>query len=504
MDNETTKDNLLDNQTEQETSPLASNTPNVVYNQLSNTKPSSKQSIVIIVLTIALVIVSVLLVRSYQNTTNQAATGEKQEQGEHKDEHGAEGSSSKEVELEPEVLASLKLETALVKEEKNNPKLKVTGTIEANQQYLQQASALVSGRVEKVNYVLGDKVQAGAVLALITSPQIAQLQGKLHESETKLELAEKNLQRVEQAENRASVLSAKAKLEEAEANLRRVKKLMELGGGAGKDLVAAEATYKTAQAEYDFQSNIALNREIQQARAEVATAKVDVLHIQDELKSFGALITKGQEYNHDKTRSLIALTAPISGNILERLVNAGAGIEAGKPLFTIANLSTLWVIANVPESQIHQLKTGATTQVYSPVLGQESLSGKVTYIDPVLNEDTRTAKVRIEVNNPDNKLKAGMFVEVTLETGFPLDKEPKKSFLIPQEAIQRIGERTVVFVPQENEPGHFEVREVQLGVENNGLREIIAGLSANEKVVTTGSFTLKTQMMKGELGEHGH
>lgn len=501
MDNENVKDNVV----ERETNPLSGNTTNLVNNQPSSTNRSSGQFIAIIILTIALVIVSVLLIRSYQKPASQAVAEGKEEHGEHKDEHGgAEGSSSSEVELEAEVLASLKLETALVKEETQSSTLKVTGTIEANQQHLQQASALISGRVEKVNYVLGDKVQAGAVLALIASPQIAQLQGKLHEAETKLELAEKNLKRVEQAENRASILSAKAKLDETEANLRRVKKLIELGGGAGKDLVAAEAAYKTASAEYDFQSNIALNREIQEARAEVATAKVDVLHTQDELKSFGASITKEQEYKHDKNRALVALTAPISGNIVERMVNAGAGIEAGKPLFTIANLSTLWVIANVPESQIHQLRTGATTQVYSPVLGQDPLSGKVTYIDPVLNEDTRTAKVRIEINNPDNKLKAGMFVEVALETQTSSSTDSKKSLLIPQEAIQRIGERSVVFIPKDNEAGHFEVREVQIGVEHNGLREIVAGLSANEKVVTAGSFTLKTQMMKGELGEHGH
>lgn len=510
MDNENIKDNV-DNVVEPETSPLSSNPTNLIYNQ-STTKRANGQTIVIAVLTIVLTIVSVLLIRSYQKPTSQAVTTE----GEHKDEHGgaegghkdehggAEGSGASEVELSPEVLASLKLETALVKEETHNSTFKVTGSIEANQQYLQQASALVSGRIEKVNYVLGDKVEAGATLALIASPQIAQLQGKLHESETKLELAEKSLQRVEQAENRAYILSAKAKLDETEANLRRVKKLIELGGGAGKDLVAAESAYKTASAEYDFQSNIALNREIQQARAEVTTAKVDVLHIKDELKSFGASITKEQEYNHDKNRSLVVLTAPISGNIVERLVNTGAGIEAGKPLFTIANLSTLWVIANVPESQIHQLKAGTTTQIYSPVLGQGSLSGKLTYIDPVLNEDTRTAKVRIEINNPDNKLKVGMFVEVALQTETSSNLESKKSLLIPQEAIQRIGERTIVFVPQDKEEGHFEVREVQLGGESNGLREIVAGLSANEKVVTTGSFTLKTQMMKGELGEHGH
>ncbi|KAF0248144.1 MAG: RND family efflux transporter MFP subunit [bacterium] len=502
MDNETTKDNVINNIAGQETSPLSGNTTNLVNNQPSNTNRSSGQFIAIIILTMALVIVSVLLIRSYQKPASQTVAGEKEEHGEHKDEHGGEGSSSSEVELSPEVLASLKLETALVKEETHNSTFKVTGTIEANQQYLQQASALVSGRIEKVNYVLGDKVQAGAILALIASPQIAQLHGKLHESETRLALAERHLQRVEKAENRVSVISAKAKLDESETNLRRVKKLIELGGGAGKDLVAAETSYLTAKAEYEFQNSIALNREVQEALAEAETAKVDVAHIRDELKAFGAPVAKGEDSEHDSNTSLIPLIAPISGNILERLVNAGAGIEVGKPLFTIANLSTLWVIANVPESQIHQLKAGNTTQVYSPVLGQDSLSGKITYIDPVLNEDTRTAKVRIEINNPDNKLKVGMFVEVALQTETSSNLESKKSLLIPEEAIQRIGERIVVFIPQEKEEGHFEVREVQLGGENNGLREIVAGLSANEKVVTTGSFTLKTQMMKGELGEH--
>ena len=117
---------------------------------------------------------------------------------------------------------------------------------------------LVGGRVERVYAAPGDFVRAGQVIAVITRPQIAQMHGKLHEAETRHELAKRNLARVERAENRVAVISAKARLDEAEANLRRVRRLVELG--AGKDLVAAEAAHKMAKAEYDFQSNISLNQ----------------------------------------------------------------------------------------------------------------------------------------------------------------------------------------------------------------------------------------------------
>src|SRR5260370_36073118 len=103
------------------------------------------------------------------------------------------------------------------------------------------------------------------------------MRGNLRAAETKLSLAQRNLTQVQRSENRVAVLQAKAKLDEAEATLRRTRRLVELGMGAGKDLVAAEAAYKTAKAEYDFQNNIALNREMQQAQADVETARTEVV-----------------------------------------------------------------------------------------------------------------------------------------------------------------------------------------------------------------------------------
>ncbi|HXQ72110.1 MAG TPA: efflux RND transporter periplasmic adaptor subunit [Pyrinomonadaceae bacterium] len=414
----------------------------------------------------------------------------------------AEQHEGEEVKLSPEALQSAGIEIEGVTQRPAIALLHTTGTVEANEQQTQQATPLVGGRIDQVHVRLGDRVRAGAVLAVISSPQIAQMHGKLHEAETQRALAERNLERVLRAENRVAVLSAKAKLDEAEATLKRVRRLIELGAGAGKDLIAAEAAYKTAKAEYDFQSNISLNREVQEARAAVETTRVDVSHIRDEMRSLGAPVPEDERHNHNKDTSLVALRAPVSGTVIERLVNTGAGVEAGTPLFTIGNLSTVWIIANVPEAQVGRVHLGTSVEVTSTAAAGEALSGRVAYIDPKLNEETRTARVRIEISNPGERLKAGMFVQVGFQTGAA--ESPDQELVVKSEALQRLGERTVVFVPKDDEPGVFEVRDVQAGAETNGYTRILNGLQLGDKVVTKGSFTLKTQLIKGELGDHDH
>jgi cobalt-zinc-cadmium efflux system membrane fusion protein len=418
-----------------------------------------------------------------------------------KDEHG-EG-ETREVKLSEQALKAAQLETTEVTEQSPDEILRVTGSVEINQQETQQVTPLVSGRVERVNVALGDRVRAGTVLAVVSSPAVAEMHGKLHESETRLMLASQTLERVRKPENRVTLTQAKAKLDEAEANLRRTRRLIEIGAGAGKDLIAAEAAHKSAKAEYEFQNNISLNREVQQSQAEVETARVEVGHLRNSLRALGADLpeTENDKIRHDT--SLIALRTPVSGSVTERLVNAGAGIEAGKPLFTIANISNLWVIANVPEAQVRSLRTGTTAQVRTAGRG-DPITGRVTYIDPILKEETRTARVRVEITNTGERFKVGNFVEVSFRTRSGEDASGAKVLAIPDEAVQRTGERSIVFVPNEKEQGHFEVREVQTGALVDGMRQITNGLKAGERVVTKGSFTLKSQMLKGELGEHGH
>jgi membrane fusion protein, heavy metal efflux system len=443
---------------------------------------------------IALGFFSLLLLWSSLKASKETekANAETHPEGEHK------GGEAMEVGLSPEALKAAGIETLEVSNHSLQATLRFTGSVETNPQQTQQITPLIGGRVERVNVALGSRVKAGQVLALISSPDIAEMHGKLHEAETRLEVAEKNYERVQKAENRATLIQAKAKLDEAEATLRRTRKLIEIGAGAGKDLVAAETAYQSAKAEYDYQSNISINREVQQAKAEVDTARVEVLHLRNSLRALGANVPQDENKKVDHNTSLIALVAPISGSITERLVNAGAGIEAGKPLFTISNLSTVWVIANVPEAQINRLRIGARATIRAATVAE--IDGRIAYIDPILNEETRTARVRVEIENRSEALKVGMFVEVAFEVSSESAADGTE-IAIPENAVQRIADRAMVFVPKTDEPGHFEAREVEIGATYGGYTTIISGLVVGEKVVTRGSFTLKTQLMKNELGD---
>lgn len=428
-----------------------------------------------------------------------AAKPEVKAEAEHAEEKGA---LPEEVELSPEALQAAKIEIEGVTQRPSVSLLRVTGTVETNPQQTQHVTPLVSGRVERVNVALGDRVGPGTVLAVISSPQVAEMRGKLREAMTRLDSAQKNLTRVQRSENRVAVVQAKARLSEAEATLKRTRRLIELNVGAGKDLVAAQTAYDQAKAEFDFQSNISLNREVQSAQAEVNLANAEATHLQQSLRAIGVSDSEGRQESHKQNISLVTVRAAATGMVIERLVNPGAGVEAGKPLFTVANVSTMWVIANVPEAQLGNVREGTPAEVRSALTGPNPINGRVAYIDPQLNEETRTGRVRIEMANPDGKFKAGMFVDVSFQAGLGVGGQDELA--VPSSAVQSIDNRPVVFVPKEDEPGAFEVREVELGGEADGYHRVISGLKLGEKVVTKGSFTLKTQAQKGEMGEHGH
>ena len=408
-----------------------------------------------------------------------------------------EGETGKEVKLDTEMLNAAGIQTETVTQRPAVAKLYVTGAVELNPEKTEMATPLVGGRIERVFYAVGDYVNQGAILALISSPQVAQLHGKMHESRTHYELTQRNLARVQKSDNRVAVLRAKAKLDEANATFKRTKRLIELGAGAGKDMITAETNYQTAKADYDFQSNIGLSKEIQEAEADVETSRVDLIHIEDEMRSLGVSYNKNQPDDHTKDTSLVALRSPLSGVVTERKFNAGAGVEAAMAIFAISNLSTVYVIANVPETSVSRLSIGSVAEIKSPSIG--AINGRISYIDPRLDETTRTARVRLEVPNEGGKLRSGMFTEVGFYVG--TSAQTGEELVVSSVAIQRTGDKTIVFVPRENEHGAFEVREVEAGGETEGYTRIIGGLKLGEKIVTKGSFTLKTQLEKSALAE---
>ncbi len=463
-----------------------------IDNESSESKPKKLLAWILTAVIIGLIAVAGFAwMASKKSTTAVNAETEKQE------EKPSESEKGKEVKLDAELLNSAGIETEGVTQRPAIAKLFVTGAVELNPEKTEMATPLVGGRIENVYYGVGDYVNQGAVLATISSPQVAQLHGKMHEARTQFELAQRNLVRVQKSENRVSILQAKAKLDEAEATLKRTKRLIELGAGAGKDLIAAETNYKTAKANYDFQSNISLNKEIQEAEAAVETSQVDLIHIEDEMRSLGVSYNRNQPDDHTKNTSLVAVRAPLSGVVTERKFNAGAGIEAAMPIFAISNFSTVYVIANVPEANVGKLSIGSIAEIKSPVAG--TINGRISYIDQRLDETTRTAKVRLEVPNSNGKLRAGMFTEVGFYTG--TNETTGEELVVPSAAIQRTGDKTIVFVPREGEAGAFEVRQIEAGGETEGYTRIVSGLKLGETVVTKGSFILKTQLEKGAMGD---
>ncbi len=409
---------------------------------------------------------------------------------------GKEKGAEREVKLMPEQAAAAKIQIEAVTERPAVALLNVTGTVEPNPQQTQGVTPLVGGRVEQVFVSIGDRVSAGQAVASLMSTEIADAYGKWREAETRFALAQKNLERVKRAENRVAILQSKARLDEADATLKRTKRLIELGAGAGKDLISAETNYKSAQADYDFQRNIPLNKEIQEAEAEVETSRVTALQERQSLQALGVSVNST---NADvRNVAQVSIRAPLSGIVTERMVSPGAGVQAGQQMFTISNVSTVWITANVPEAQLGLVHVGSIAEVRVSS-STRVITARVSYIDPQINADTRSARVRIAVDNPGERLRAGMFTEVGFQTG--TNAASGEELVVPSEAVQIIDGKSIVFVPQENEPNAYALQEIETGGETGGYTRISSGLELGDKVVTKGSFALKTQLLKGDIGD---
>ncbi len=400
------------------------------------------------------------------------------------------------VTLEPEVIASAGIVTETVSQQSFADGSRVSATVEPNRQTLQLVTPLVSGRVEKVFVAPGDRVRAGQPLALLSSPDIAELHARLHDAETRRDIAERNLRRVEQTESRVALTQARAKLDQADAVLKRMTRLHGEGIVSKQELQDAETSRATARAEFDYQSAVVVGRELQEARAAFETAGVEVRHIRDKLRSYGADTPTQGHSDAGRSTSFLTVTAPMAGVIIEREVNIGAVAQVGDHLFSIANPATVWVIAAVPESRMNGIRVGTPVEVRGAALGDTVLKGRVGFIENRLNTDTRTARVRVEVGNPGERLKEGMFVEAAFADGAGAAVLP----VVPNEAVQRVGDRTFLFVPGA-EPNSFEVRDIRVGDARQGMVPVLEGVKAGERFVAKGGFALKTQLLKSRLEE---
>ena len=190
----------------------------------------------------------------------------------------------------------------------------------------------------------------------------------------------------------------------------------------------------------------------------------------------------------------LELKAPIDGVIVDRKASIGELVGKDREIFTISDPKDLWVIAEIKERDIGAVKVDQDASFSVIAYPDETFRGKVVRISNVVEADSRTVEARIEANNSDGRLKAGMFADVGIVTTVLQDV-----IAIPDSALQTDEDSQVVFVALSET--RFEKRVIKPGLEQRGRVQVLEGLKPGEKIVTHGSFFLKSEMLKGELEE---
>lgn len=186
-----------------------------------------------------------------------------------------------------------------------------------------------------------------------------------------------------------------------------------------------------------------------------------------------------------EARRLVTLTAPRSGVVMHRGISAGTAVDPSTEILTVADLSTVWVWAEVPESGARQIAIGAAAHLDFPALGREPVEARVDFLYPTLTERTRTLRVRFSVPNPDGVLRPGLFGTAIFQSS------PHDTLMISRDAVVDTGMSQHVFVVVE--PGRFEPRKVTLGARMPDRVEVLQGLAESEEIVASGVFLLDSE-----------
>jgi hypothetical protein len=188
-------------------------------------------------------------------------------------------------------------------------------------------------------------------------------------------------------------------------------------------------------------------------------------------------------------RASIRVPAPIQGVVTERRANVGLNVDAADALFTVVDLSSVWVVANVYEKDFRRVRLGGAAAISTQAYPDLVFRGRVVYLDPRMDLATRTARLRVEVPNTGGELRLGMYVDVGITEGGQTG-----SIVVPREAVQIVGDRHVVYIADPREPGRFAERPVVLGRTTGEDVEVSEGLSPGERIVVAGSFYLRAEI----------
>jgi len=190
------------------------------------------------------------------------------------------------------------------------------------------------------------------------------------------------------------------------------------------------------------------------------------------------------EQTGEPLRTLI-LKSPVSGYVIQKMALQGMRVMAGEKLFDIADLATVWVIADIYEGDLADVRIGDRAKITLSYASGKEIDSRIDFVSPVFSDETRTAKVRFVISNPSGQLKPQMFTQVEIKIRLG------KRLVIPEDAILDTGIRQVVYVDRGE--GNFEPRIVLLGTRAQGYREVLKGLKEGEKVVAAASFLIDSE-----------
>ena len=337
--------------------------------------------------------------------------------------------------------AGLKIEVVSERPSTEATSQMTTGIVQANTYKETPVMSLVGGIVRSVATQLGQNVRRGQQLAVVSSNDLADAQSKY--------------------------LAAVAALDEHHRHHTRTMKLVEIGAASREELEMA-------------------NTKLRDAEADVANLRQKLLLLGLSQQRVNSLSSSAQ------VSSEVSVFAPSNGTITSRTVNPGEVIEANKELMRITDLSTVWVVGQVYEKDLALIHVGSGANITSETYPNRTFRGRVSYVDPKIDQATRTAQVRIELANPAQMFKIGMYVNVAFAT---LGAAANTSPVVSKDAVQTIGNQQVVFVATDK-ANEFVLRPVRVGPESNGFYPILEGVNVGDRIVTQGSFLLRAEWLK--------
>jgi cobalt-zinc-cadmium efflux system membrane fusion protein len=321
-----------------------------------------------------------------------------------------------------------------------------TGVVQANAYRETPVISLVGGIVRSVRAELGQTVRKGQNVALISSSELADAQSRY--------------------------LAAFADLDEHHKHHQRTANLVEIGAAS--------------------------KEEFEEATKKLKSDEAAVANMRQRLQILGL---SPQRVNALRSSSQVSsdvdIPSPVAGTVTSRAVNPGEIAEANKELMKVTDLSSVWVVGQVYEKDLARVRVGSGATINSDAYPGRVFRGKVTYVDPALDQATRTGQVRVEIPNPRQMLKIGMYVNIAFATAGGAESTVP---IVPNAAVQNINNQQVVFLAT-GDPNIFIMRPVRLGPESNGYLPVQEGLHVGDRVVTNGSFLLRAEWLKTHPGQ---